>query len=422
MPEVTIVIPACNQARFLPAALDSVLAQPLEHLTVVVVDDGSTDDTAAIAAQVAASDARVRVLGQRNAGVAAARNAGLRAATGDYVCFLDADDVLLPDALAGQLSILEADPTVAFAYGDVISIDEQGRPTGDTYSVERARTVLSGDIFSSLMLGGYFPPGAALVRRAVLEEIGTFDPALAGHADYELWLRLAGAGKPAVYTGRPVLQYRRHAAGMSRDVVHMRLDRARALEKVLRAAPAPASLAVGELQDTLSELSGINADLRRSWEDLQASLWMREHPHVYDLTEHLEEATRVTRTPDAAGRWAVQMHGEWSDTIFLHPTARLEYVVPTGAPGLMTGAFAMHPAVWDKPDARPTRFHVEVDGRARLESVVDPGVAAERGWHPFELPVPAATDGRHVITLATTLVDRATFCWALWKGPRFLWR
>lgn len=113
MPEVSIVVPAWNAARFLPATLDSLLGQDLRDIQVVVVDDGSTDDTAMIAEQRAAIDARVHVLRGPNAGVSAARNRGLAVATGKFVLFLDSDDI----AAAGMLSTM-----VAVAEGDASDV------------------------------------------------------------------------------------------------------------------------------------------------------------------------------------------------------------------------------------------------------------------------------------------------------------
>ncbi len=419
---VSIIVPAYNQGRFLRGAVESALDQRDQDVEVIVVDDGSTDETAAVAEALAASDGRVRVVRQENAGVAAARNTGLRHATGRYVCFLDADDALEGGAVAAHCAVLDEDPQVAFTYGDVLLVDEDGRRLPTSYSVGQARTMLSGDILPSLVLGGYFPPASVMVRRRVLDEVGGFGPALGGHADYDLWLRIVADGRHAVYVDVPVARYRRHPSGMSRDVEHMRVTRTAALDRLLRAHPERMARAIAAMQDTMSDFAAANLELQRAWERLQASEWVRDYGHVFDLTAQFETATRAVRTPDAAARWNVDMNGDWGEAIFLHPTGRLEYDVPTGASGLVCGALGLHPSVWDNPEARPTRFHVEVDGRTRFECVIDPAVAADRGWHRFELPVAGAGIGRHTIALATTLIDRPTFCWALWNGVRFLWR
>ena len=422
MPHVSVVIPAYNQARFLRTAVESVLDEPRDDVEVIVVDDGSTDDTPTIATALAARDGRVRLVRQPNAGVAAARNAGLRLASGRHVCFLDADDALLAGGMAAHCAVLDGDPAVAFTYGDALLVDEEDRRLPETYSVGRARTILSGDILPSLLLGGYFPPASVMVRRDVLDRIGGFEPALGGHADYDLWLRIVAGGGRAVYLGAPVARYRRHPAGMSRDVEHMRATRTAALERLFRTHPSGAARSVAAMQDTMGAFAAANAELRAAWDRLQQAEWLRERGQVFDLTKEFDAARRTVRTPDAAARWNVTMHGEWGEVIFLHPTARLDYDVPTGASGLVCGAFGLHPAVWDNAEARPVRFHLEVDGGTRFESVIDPSVPAHRCWHSFEVPVASVDGDTHSLALATTVVDRPTFCWALWRSVRFLWR
>ena len=121
---VSLVIATFNHARLLAEAIDSALSQTLDPVDVVVVDDGSTDDTPAVLARY---DARIRVLRQPNRGLAAARNAGLAATRGTYVAFLDADDVLAPAKLAEQVAVLERAPTVGWTYCDVLIETEIGR-------------------------------------------------------------------------------------------------------------------------------------------------------------------------------------------------------------------------------------------------------------------------------------------------------
>ncbi|MBC7895526.1 MAG: glycosyltransferase family 2 protein, partial [Cytophagaceae bacterium] len=124
-PLVSIVIPCFNHARFVGEAIDSALHQAQASVEVVVVDDGSTDDSAA----VAATRHGVRVIRQVNRGLSAARNVGLAAASGEYVVFLDADDRLLPHAVAAGLQALSTNASAAFAFGAYRFIDEAGHPT-----------------------------------------------------------------------------------------------------------------------------------------------------------------------------------------------------------------------------------------------------------------------------------------------------
>jgi glycosyltransferase involved in cell wall biosynthesis len=418
---VSILIPAFNQSQYLRQAVDSALAQTRTDIEIVVVDDGSTDDTPQVLAGYA-GEPRLRVIRQDNAGLAAARNRALREATGQYLCFLDSDDALLPDAVERHLAILEGDAGVAFTYSDVRIIDDQGAIQTPHTPVHAARTVVSGDILDSLILGGYFPPVSVMLRRGILDAAGSFDPALGGHADYDLWLRISAAGGRAVYIGEPLALYRRHPAGMSRDAVHMRATRAMALTKLARQAPARLASGLAYAQDLLSEMHAANAALHVMWRRLQDRLWWHDDLRYFDFTEQFETARRTVRTPDAAAVWGVEMGGETCRALFLHPTARLEYVVPTGAAGLLTGQLGLHPAVWDNPEARPVRFHVEVDDVTKFETVLNPSATADRRWRGFELPVPAAAEAEHRVVIATTYVERPTFCWALWRDVRFGWR
>ena len=154
MPRVSVIIPAFNQARFLDAAIGSALGQTHGDVEVVVVDDGSTDDTGQRLAAYARTPG-VRIVRQANAGVGAARNAGFAASTGSLVCFLDADDYYHEDRLVRQVARFDERPDIGLAYCDIVRVDADGR-VADDYDVQHARTVLDGDIFESLLAGGYF--------------------------------------------------------------------------------------------------------------------------------------------------------------------------------------------------------------------------------------------------------------------------
>jgi len=152
---VSLVIATFNHARFVGEALDSALAQTLRAVEVVVVDDGSTDDTPAVLARY---DGRILVIRQPNRGLAAARNAGLAASRGTYVTFLDADDVLMPTKLAEQVAVLERAPAVGWTYCDVL-IETMATGTSVKAS-ERfgyGARVLDGWLFPELIHGNFIP-------------------------------------------------------------------------------------------------------------------------------------------------------------------------------------------------------------------------------------------------------------------------
>ncbi len=283
---VSVVIPTFNHARYLPDALASVLAQTLPDVEVVVVDDGSTDDTPAV---LAAYGDRIRVVRQPNRGLSAARNAGVAVSRRAYLAFLDADDVFAPTKLAEQAAVLAREPGVGWTYCDV-RIEEEGTAVTTTVSERfayRARR-LDGRLFPELVRGNFIPAIATLVRRAAFAAAGAFDERLDALEDWDLWLRLALVAE-ARYTPRVLATYRVRKGGMSQDRGRMDRNRLRVLDKVIRARPE-ALVALGAMgrrivADTHNWL-GLEARARRDWTEARrrfaASLrqvpWQRRAP------------------------------------------------------------------------------------------------------------------------------------------------
>src|SRR5918994_645327 len=210
-PLVSVVIPCYNQARFLGEAIESVLAQSYPHFEVIVVDDGSTDNTS----EVAASYAGVRCIRQDNQGLAGARNTGIRESKGSYLVFLDADDCLLPDALKVGVQWLKARPECAFVSG----IDRLIAADGSVLQ-EWPRSPLSfseEDAYTALLRGNYIAMHATVIyQRDVFETVGGFDTSRSACEDYELYLRVARR-LPVCWHNTVVAEYRQHSANMSRS-------------------------------------------------------------------------------------------------------------------------------------------------------------------------------------------------------------
>ena len=188
-PLVSVVIPTHNRAHVVARAIRSALAQTVSDLEVLVVDDGSTDNTSEVVK--AFGDARLRFLAlTRNAGVSCARNRGIQAARGGLVAFLDSDDEWLPGKLERQLARLGDDPRASVVYCGWSRADE---PTGHDRPSPGA-VYYEGDVLQPLVDG--WTPGTSsfVVRRSTLLAIGGFDEELRAWTDYDLWLRLAGAG------------------------------------------------------------------------------------------------------------------------------------------------------------------------------------------------------------------------------------
>jgi glycosyltransferase involved in cell wall biosynthesis len=211
---VSVVIPCHNQAHYLGEAIESALGQAHRPLEVVVVDDGATDSTF----EVATAYVEVRCVRQVNQGLARARNAGLRAARGEYVVFLDADDRLLPGALQVGAAALDAHPGAAFCVGRHLRIAEDGSPLPMS-----PRPRVERDHYVSLVRRCWIAmPATVTYRRGILDTVGAFDarPPCAGAEDYDLYLRLARRF-PIVDHYAEVAEYRQHAGTISRNAERM---------------------------------------------------------------------------------------------------------------------------------------------------------------------------------------------------------
>ena len=193
---IDIITPAYDVAPYIGDAIRSVLAQSHRYWTMTIVDDGSTDETAAIAATF--DDPRIRLLRQRNAGVSAARNLGLVASNAEAVLFLDADDWLSPDALATLAETLRTAPNAIAAVGPYQRVlDGPGPLAAATGAVSdgRVRAPASGDLLRALLVRNQFANGGhLLIRRHKVETAGTFNPGLTYGEDWEYWIRLACFG------------------------------------------------------------------------------------------------------------------------------------------------------------------------------------------------------------------------------------
>ena len=231
MSTVAVVITTYNHACFLGAALRSTLAQSVPPDEIIVVDDGSVDHPERVACRFDAA----RCIRQPNAGLSAARNTGWRAATSEFVVFLDADDRLLPDALAANLRRLDAAPAAGFSYGGYVNVDAaSGRR-----AVAEFHPAMDG--YPSLLRRNLIGMHAAVMyRRSCLAEIGGFDEGLASCEDYDVYLRLS-LRHPLVYGPEPLAEYWHHRANMSRDSATMLRS---ALAVLRRQRPEAARLGV----------------------------------------------------------------------------------------------------------------------------------------------------------------------------------
>lgn len=182
-PLVSVIIPTYNRGWILKEAVDSVLAQDFDSFELIVVDDGSSDDTPQI---LAAYGDRLRVIRQPNRGVSAARNRGIAAAGGEFIALLDSDDLWLPPKLARQMQFFQKTPAAAICQTQEIWIRK-----GTRVNPKKRHRKFSGLIFERSLQLCLVSPSAVMIRKSLLEEVGGFDEDLPACEDYDLWLRIS---------------------------------------------------------------------------------------------------------------------------------------------------------------------------------------------------------------------------------------
>src|SRR5512145_2898376 len=207
----SIIIPTYNQARYLPEAIESAIAQTYPALEIIVVDDGSTDETPNL---LRAYATQITTLRQENRGLAAARNTGWRAAYGDYLLFLDSDDRILPDKVERHIERLNANPHWALDYSAWQHLTQDG-----CHVFGESHPLWQGNLLQALLLREFFfYASSAVIRHTCLKQVGGFNETLRWNEDADLWLRLAKAGYSFGYLDQALLQYRVHNASMTANV------------------------------------------------------------------------------------------------------------------------------------------------------------------------------------------------------------
>ena len=241
LPRVSVLVPAYNAQSYLADALDSALSQSYRSFEVIVVDDGSTDATGAIARSYAyRSNGRVRLVRQANAGLPAARNAAIAVARGEFFALLDSDDVWMPNHLAHAVAALDADPTVGLVHANIERMDAHGCGLG----VPPRFWNLKPDAYAAIALRHeHVSCPTAVFRRACVDDVGGFDTRFTGLGceDRDLWLRIAERWRLR-YLDVVSARYRIHDRNMSGNRERMARARRALVEKMAR-SPRGAALA-----------------------------------------------------------------------------------------------------------------------------------------------------------------------------------
>jgi GT2 family glycosyltransferase len=242
-PQFSILTPAYNSSAYIGETISSVLAQTFPSFELLVVDDGSSDDTVAVVEGFARRDSRVVLLRQPNNGAATARNRAIRTARGRYFALIDSDDLWMPEFLAAQHQLLENHQELAVISANAINLGGEwdGQPwkaASDALTPVSLTQML--EVEDSLCI-------AAVLRREVAETIGGFDPHLLNNEDYDFWLRAAAAGYTCAFYSRPLAYYRRRADSKSSNEQATLRGILRVLEHArTHCANHPAALAIIE--------------------------------------------------------------------------------------------------------------------------------------------------------------------------------
>lgn len=217
-PVVSVIIPCYNHGSFLKFAIDSVIAQTYQDWEIIIVDDGSTDNTGQVAA--GSDDARIRYVYQDNRGLSAARNTGLEHSSGEYVAFLDADDSWEPSFFEHTTSQLKHDDNLSMIYTRYRFMDHTG------YLLPQiGGMALKGKHFrAKLFRGGFFGVHCAVIRRATLDIVGKFDLGLTSAEDWDMWLRISERF-PVLGIEEPLAHYRIYPGSMSTNAARMQANR-----------------------------------------------------------------------------------------------------------------------------------------------------------------------------------------------------
>lgn len=207
---ISILIPTYNRDSFLSEAIRSVTAQTYSNWELIVVDDGSTDNTREVIAQISTS---LQYIYQPNAGVSQARNQAFAVSSGDYVLFLDSDDWLLPEALQTLITVLKEHPEVDVVYGDEYLVDEQGRVFGELSSYRQAK---HDNQLETFVMQCPVSIRSTLIRRQALTTVsGPFDPLMVNQEDHDLFIRLKAAGCNFLFVPNFIACYRFHGGNAS---------------------------------------------------------------------------------------------------------------------------------------------------------------------------------------------------------------
>src|SRR5919199_3452363 len=230
MPLISVIIPVFNGEKTIQKTIESVLTQTVTDFELLVINDGSQDGTLEIVERI--QDVRIKVFSYPNAGPSTSRNRGIDLATGEYISFIDADDLWTPDKLEAQLKALQANPQAAVAYSWTDFINESNH-----YLRRGCYLTLNGDIYANLLVVNFLENGSnPLIRKQAFSEVGTFDESLRAAEDWDMWLRLA-ARYHFVGVPSPQILYRQSSHSMSCNIYRQEASSLEVIKRGFTMAP-----------------------------------------------------------------------------------------------------------------------------------------------------------------------------------------
>lgn len=273
---VSIIIPTYNRSQLLRLTVESVLAQTYPNIETIVIDDGSTDDTAAAMAEYAGRIIYIRQ--EKNQGAAKAIEIGLQAASGEYINSLDHDDLFMPTKIERQVQILESRPDIDLVYCQSITIDKDGNLVG------KATTLPEQDILKELVMANFIWSGAPLLRRCCLEAIPIHEKAAI--LDWNVWLRIALAGHRFACVQEPLGAYRVLQNSMMSNVASIEKGAQASLDNVFSNSQLPLDVLAVKDQAYAKMHFGLSGlyYAARQWDDAQRNLtkFLTFHPCVFE--------------------------------------------------------------------------------------------------------------------------------------------
>ncbi|MDF5714303.1 MAG: glycosyltransferase [Rhizonema sp. NSF051] len=279
MLKVSVVIPAYNSMQYLPETLESVLNQTFTEFEVLIINDGSSDNTVEWASAI--KDSRVKLISQENQGLPGARNTGIYHAQADYIAFLDADDLWEPTKLAKQVSCLDKYPEVGLVHAWMALVDVGGKSTGRVL-----KSNVEGCAWEQIVQWNTIACPSVMVRRCCFDRVGVFDRCLRSVEDWDMWIRIA-VEYPLAVIKEPLAYYRQVPNSMSKNCQVMEEAFHQVIEKTFQSAPSETWY--------LKNRSYSYANLCLAWKALQSSNNYKLAIHYRSLAVAHNSQTRYSR-------------------------------------------------------------------------------------------------------------------------------